>query len=147
MANNKIRIAINGFGRIGRAAFKIIQENKKYEVVAINDLAPAESLAYLLKHDTVYGLYPKKVDHGKNYIVVNNKKYKITAQAEPKKLPWKKMGVDVVLECTGRFVKDGAAGAHVKAGAKKVIVSAPAKGGNVNTFLLSVTIKNIKTKQ
>jgi glyceraldehyde 3-phosphate dehydrogenase len=145
MAKKKIRVAINGFGRIGRAAFKVMQENKKYEVVAINDLAPAESLAYLLKHDTVYGLYPKKVDHGKDYILVNNKKFKITAVAEPKKLPWKKMSVDVVLECTGRFVKDGAAGAHIKAGAKKVIISAPAKGGgNVNTFLLGVNEKDYK---
>ncbi|MBT4349578.1 type I glyceraldehyde-3-phosphate dehydrogenase [bacterium] len=148
MANNKIRVAINGFGRIGRAAFKIMQENKKYEVIAINDLAPAESLAYLLKYDTVYGTYPKKISHGKDYVVVNNKKYQITAQPDPKKLPWKKLKIDVVLECTGRFVKDGAAGAHIKAGSKKVIVSAPVKGGgNVGTFLLSVNDKKYNGEQ
>ncbi len=148
MANKKTRVAINGFGRIGRAAFKILLDKKKYEVVAINDLAPAESLAYLLKYDTVYGTYPKKVsDSGKN-IVVNNKKYHITAIAEPKKLPWKKLKVDVVLECTGRFVKDGQASAHLKAGAKKVIISAPAKGGgNVDTFLLGVNEKEYKNQR
>jgi glyceraldehyde 3-phosphate dehydrogenase len=144
----KIKIAINGFGRIGRAAFKIILADKKYEIVAINDLAPAESLAYLLQYDTVYGTYPKKITSGKDFIVVNNKKYKITAIAEPKKLPWKKLGVDVVLECTGRFVKDGAAVAHLKAGAKKVIISAPAKGGgNVDTFLLGVNQTDYKDQR
>ena len=144
----KIKIAINGFGRIGRAAFKIILANKKYEIVAINDLAPAESLAYLLQYDTVYGTYPKKITSSKDYIVVNNRKYKITAIAEPKKLPWKKLDVDVVLECTGRFVKDNAAAAHIKAGAKKVIISAPAKGGgNVDTFLLGVNQADYQNQQ
>ena len=139
MANTKTRVAINGFGRIGRAAFKILLDKKKYEVVAINDLAPVESLAYLLKYDTVYGIYPKKVNHSGNNIIVNGKKYNVTAQPQPKKLPWKKLKVDVVLECTGFFVKDGAAKAHIQAGAKKVIISAPAKGGGgVDTFLLGV---------
>ncbi|MCD4761103.1 type I glyceraldehyde-3-phosphate dehydrogenase [bacterium] len=138
MATNKIRVAINGFGRIGRAAFKILLEDKKYQVVAINDLAPTESLAYLLKYDTVYGSYDKKVEaKGKN-IAVAGKKYSITAIPEPKKLPWKKMKVDVVLECTGRFVKGNASYAHLRAGAQKVIMSAPAKGGNTQTFLLGV---------
>ena len=91
MANKKIRVAINGFGRIGRAAFKIMQNTKKYEVIAINDLAPAESLAYLLKYDTVYGTYSKKISHGKNYVVVNNKKYQIIAQPEPKKITMEKI--------------------------------------------------------
>ena len=139
MAKKKIRVAINGFGRIGRAAFKIMLDSQKYEVVAINDLAPVESLAYLLKHDTVYGIYPKKVKHSGDSIVVNGKKYNITSNPDPKKLPWKKLKVDVVLECTGFFVKDGAAKAHIQAGAKKVIISAPAKGGGgVDTFLLGV---------
>jgi glyceraldehyde 3-phosphate dehydrogenase len=139
MAKKKIRVAINGFGRIGRAAFKIMLDSKKYEVVAINDLAPVDSLAYLLKYDTVYGIYPKKISHGKDNISVNGKKYQITSKPDPKKLPWKKLKIDVVLECTGFFVKDGAAGAHIQAGAKKVIISAPAKGGGgVDTFLLGV---------
>ncbi|MFA6307919.1 MAG: type I glyceraldehyde-3-phosphate dehydrogenase [Patescibacteria group bacterium] len=135
----KIRVAINGFGRIGRAAFKIIGDSKKYEVVAINDLAPVETLAYLLKYDTVYGRYNKKVSYSANNIIVNAKKYHVTSQKEPQKLPWKKLNIDVVLECTGFFVKDGAASAHIQAGAKKVIISAPTKGeGNVATFLLGV---------
>lgn len=144
MAKKKIRVAINGFGRIGRAAFKIMLDNKKYEVVAINDLALVANLAYLLKHDTVYGLYPKKVGHSGQNIVVNGKKYTITSQAEPKKLPWKKLRVDVVLECTGRFVKDGTSRDHIRAGAKKVIISAPAKGGGVDTFLLGVNEDSYK---
>lgn len=146
MVSKKIRVAINGFGRIGRAAFKIMLKNNKYEVVAINDLAPAESLAYLLKYDTVYGTHPAKITHGANFISVNNKKYQITAVPDPAKLPWKKMKVDVVLECTGRFVKDNAAAAHLKAGAKRVILSAPAKGGNVETFLLGVNEKTYKNQ-
>ncbi len=145
MANKKIRVAINGFGRIGRAAFKIMANSKKYEVVAINDLAPADSLAYLLKYDTVYGRYDKKVTAKGNDIYVAGKKYQITAVPEPVKLPWKKMKIDVVLECTGRFVKDGLARDHIKAGAKKVIISAPAKGGgNVDTFLLGVNENDYK---
>lgn len=146
MAKTKIRVAINGFGRIGRAAFKIMLQNPRYQVVAINDLAPAESLAYLLKYDTVYGNYDKKVSSAGNHIIVNGKKYLVTAIPEPKKLPWKKLGVDVVLECTGRFVKDGAAREHLKAGAKKVIISAPAKGGDVETFLLGVNQKDYKNQ-
>src|SRR3989339_706725 len=144
MANKKIRVAINGFGRIGRAAFKIMLASKKYQVVAINDLAPVASLAYLLKYDTVYGIYQKKISHQENFIVVNGQKYQVTSQADPQKLPWKKLKVDVVLECTGFFVKDGAAGAHLRAGAKKVIISAPAKGGGVDTFLLGVNQDSYK---
>lgn len=147
MAKRKIRVAINGFGRIGRAAFKIMLKSSKYEVVAINDLAPAESLAYLLKYDTVYGAYDKKVTSKANSIYVNGKQYHITANPDPSKLPWKKMKIDVVLECTGRFVKDGAASAHIKAGAKKVIISAPAKGGDVDTFLLGVNEKTYKNQK
>ena len=135
----KIRVVINGFGRIGRAAFKILLENKKYEVVGINDLASAESLAYLLKYDTVYGLYPKKVSSKGYDIIINNKKYHIISKSKPVNLPWKRLKVDVVLECTGLFTKNGAAKAHLKAGAKKVIISAPVKGGgNIDTFLLGV---------
>ena len=138
MAKEKIRVAINGFGRIGRAAFKILLDDNKYQVVAINDLAPVDTLAYLLKYDTVYGKYNKKVAVKGKSIVVAGKKYPVTAVPEPKKLPWKKLKVDIVLECTGRFVKGNASYAHLRAGAKKVILSAPAKGGNTQTFLLGV---------
>lgn len=135
----KKRIAINGFGRIGRAAFKIALTNKNLEVIAINDLTDNQTLAHLLKYDTVYGVYDKKVKADDNYLIVNGKKYPVFAKPNPVKLPWKKMKVDVVLECTGRFVKDNAAYAHIKAGAKRVIISAPAKGrGEVSTCLIGV---------
>jgi len=145
---SKVKVAINGFGRIGRAAFKILLDKPaKYEVVAINDLTSPDALAYLLQYDTVYGRYEKKVSSTPHAILVSGKKYPVLAQPEPKKLPWKKLGVDVVLECTGRFVKDGAAAVHLKAGAKKVIISAPPKGaGDIQTFLLGVNQKKYKNE-
>lgn len=132
-----MKLAINGFGRIGRAIFKIAFDKKGIDIVAINDLTDNETLAHLLKYDTVFGKYDKKVSFDKNNLIVNGKKIKVLSEKDPKKLPWKKMKVDVVAECTGRFVKDGAARAHVKAGAKKVVISAPAKGGGkVDTIVL-----------
>jgi glyceraldehyde 3-phosphate dehydrogenase (phosphorylating) len=136
--NSKIRVAINGFGRIGRAAFKIALANPNIQIVAINDLADANTLAHLLKYDTAYGKYDKKVLQGAGYISVNNKKYSITAVKDPAKLPWKKMKIDVVLECTGIFRKESELAKHIKAGAKKVLLSAPAKGAGINTFVLGV---------
>ena len=143
---NKIRVAINGFGRIGRHAFKIALERENLEIVAINDLTTPEELAYLLKYDTVYGRYEKEVKWDmesrgarSGHIIVDGEKYPIYAIPDPKKLPWKKHKVDVVIESTGRFVKDGAAKAHLKAGAKKVIVSAPVKGsGDIKTYVKGV---------
>lgn len=136
---HKINVAINGFGRIGRQAFKIALEKKNINVVAINDLTDTQTLAHLLKYDTVYGTYDKKVSYDNGHIIVNNKRYPVTAVPEPKKLPWKKFGVDVVLECTGRFVADGVSKDHLKAGARRVIVSAPTKGsGDIKTFLRGV---------
>lgn len=133
------RIAINGFGRIGRAAFKIILERDDALVVAINDLTDIKALSYLLKYDTAYGKYHRAVSCDTKNIVVDGKNYPVISEKEPKKLPWKEMEVDVVLECTGRFTKDGAAKAHLEAGAKKVIVSAPTKGeGDIQTFLRGV---------
>lgn len=143
MPQKTIKIAINGFGRIGRQAFKIALDTKNIQVVAINDLAPLDTLAQLLRRDTVYGRYAKNVTVKGNHLVVNGKSYLVTANPDPAKLPWKKMQVDVVLECTGRFVKDGAAAVHLKAGAKRVIISAPAKGGNIQTFLLGVNSNEI----
>ncbi|KKU31978.1 MAG: Glyceraldehyde-3-phosphate dehydrogenase [candidate division WWE3 bacterium GW2011_GWA1_46_21] len=131
-----VKLAINGFGRIGRAAFKIAFDNPQLEIVAINDLTEVDGLAYLLKHDTVYGLYEKDVTVGDKTLVVAGRSVKVLGEKDPANLPWAALGVDVVLECTGRFTKDGAAKAHIQAGAKKVIVSAPTKGsGGVQTFL------------
>lgn len=139
------RIAINGFGRIGRQAYKIALERDDIEVVVINDLAPVEISAHLLTFDSVYGIYPHKVEiesqgQGmKQYLVVNGKKAEMISVAEPEKLPWANMNIDVVLECTGRFEEDRSSEAHLKAGAKRVVLSAPAKGeGNVPTYLMGV---------
>ncbi|MBN1162851.1 type I glyceraldehyde-3-phosphate dehydrogenase [Patescibacteria group bacterium] len=134
-----VRIAINGFGRIGRASFKIALD-KGIEVVAINDLSDLESIAHLLKYDSAYGIYQKEVSYDDSHVIVDSKKYVVLSEKEPAKLPWKEYEVDVVLECTGRFVKDNAAKAHLEAGAKGVIVSAPTKGDNndIQTFLKGV---------
>ena len=134
------RIAINGFGRIGRATFKIIQDLKDVEVVAINDLGDLENLAYLLRYDTVYGKYDKEVVVDGTSLIVDGKKTPFYSEKDPMELPWKDLEVDVVLECTGHFVKDGAAKVHVDAGAKKVVVSAPTKGDSddIKTYLKGV---------
>ncbi|MBP9727831.1 MAG: type I glyceraldehyde-3-phosphate dehydrogenase [Candidatus Moranbacteria bacterium] len=134
------KIAINGFGRIGRAAFKIALEKKSVEVVAINDLTDASILAHLLAHDTAYGHYRKTVTVKEGMLVVDGKEFPVYAEPDPKKLPWGELGVDVVLECTGRFTDKVGAGQHIEAGAKKVILSAPAKGDDdtVPTFLMGV---------
>lgn len=133
-------IAINGFGRIGRAAFKIALEKPDVEVVAINDLTEASILAHLLQHDTAYGHYRKTVAVKDGALVVDGKTYPVFAEPDPKKLPWGRLAVDVVLECTGRFTDKAGAGQHIEAGAKKVILSAPAKGDDdsVPTFLMGV---------
>ncbi|MFA5047735.1 MAG: type I glyceraldehyde-3-phosphate dehydrogenase [Patescibacteria group bacterium] len=121
------KIAINGFGRIGRAAFKIALETKSLQVVAINDLTDPRTLAYMLRYDSVYGRYDKKVSYDEKNIIVNGKKIPVLAEKDPAKLPWKKMGVEIVLECTGVFEKKEELALHIKAGAKKVVLSAPAK--------------------
>ncbi len=120
-------IAINGFGRIGRAAFQIALAKKNLKVAAINDLTDTKTLAYLLKYDSVYGRFNGKVGFDKENLIVNNEKYRVFAQKDPSKLPWKKLGVDIVLECTGVFEKKSDLEMHLKAGAKKVVLSAPAK--------------------
>jgi len=135
----KMNVAINGFGRIGRSAFKIALEKKHIDIVAINDLTDSQTLAHLLKYDTAYGVYERDVQWGEGYIQVDKKKIPVLAEKDPTKLPWKKLKVDCVLECTGIFTKDGKARLHIEAGARKVIVSAPTSGeGNVQTFLLGV---------
>lgn len=133
-----IKVAINGFGRIGRLAYRLMADDPKFNVVGINDLTDAETLAYLLKYDTAQGNF--KLD-GVSYdgtdLVVDGKKIPIFSEKDPKNLPWAKLGVDVVLECTGLFTDEVKAGWHLEAGAKKVVVSAPA-GGNVKTIVYNV---------
>ncbi len=137
MFNNKINVAINGFGRIGRASFKIILDSHpKLNVVAINDLTDTSTLAHLMQYDTCYGKYPRKISHTKDSLVINGKKYPVFSQKDPLQLPWKKLKVDVVLECTGRFRGKEDASAHLTAGAKKVIISAPGK--ECKTIVLGV---------
>src|SRR3989344_370956 len=132
------RIAINGFGRIGRAALRIIGQRSDCEVVALNDLGSIENMAYLLKYDTAYGRYEKEVSSDDSHIIVAGKQIPVFSEKDPSKLPWKSLNVDVVLECTGAFTKDGSAKVHLEAGAKKVVVSAPTKGENddIQTFML-----------
>jgi len=132
------KISINGFGRIGRSAFKIALDNHsdEVEVVAINDLTDAATLAHLLKYDTAYGIYHRDISHDQNDIVVDGKKYHVYAEKDPSTLPWKDLDVDVVVECTGRFTSKEASSVHLKAGAKRVVISAPAK--EVETFLIGV---------
>jgi len=132
------RIAINGFGRIGRNALKIAMTKPELEVVAINDLGSLEVMAHLLRHDTAYGAYDKTVVIDGEWLVVDGHKIKFLSEKVPEQLPWKDLAIDVVLESTGRFVKDGAAKVHLTAGAKRVIVSAPTKGGDIQTYLLGV---------
>src|SRR3989338_2903732 len=143
-STNKIRVAINGFGRIGRAAFKIALTKPELEVVGINDITDSETLAHLLKYDSVYGRYHKPINHNESSVTVDGVNYPVSAIKEPEQLPWKNLNVDVVLECTGRLTKDNAAAAHLKAGAKRVIVSAPTKGGGTQTYLLGVNIQDYK---
>lgn len=132
-----VKVAINGFGRIGRLAFREMFGKSDFEIVAINDLTDAEQLAYLLKYDSSQGRYNKNVSYVGTDIVVEGKHIPVLSQKDPELLPWKDLGVDVVLECTGFFVSDDAAGKHLKAGAKKVVISAPAKG-NIKTIVYGV---------
>jgi glyceraldehyde 3-phosphate dehydrogenase len=134
---SKIKVAINGFGRIGRLTFKALLEKDNVEVVAINDLTNTKTLAHLLKYDSVHGRFDGTVEATENGIIVNGREIKITAEREPKNLPWGELGVDVVLESTGRFVDQQGAGGHLEAGAKKVVISAPAKG-DITTVVLGV---------
>ena len=133
-----INIAINGFGRIGRHAFKIAWEKKNIRVVAINDLTDTKTLAHLLKYDTAYGKYEREVKFDEKNLIIAGKKVPVFAEKDPTLLPWGKLKVDVVLECTGRFTDKISAEQHVKAGARKVIISAPAKGGDVPTYVRGV---------
>ena len=133
-----IRVAINGFGRIGRSVFKAGFDRDDVEFVAINDLAPNESLAYLLKYDTVYGRYQHDVTATEEDITVNGKRIDAFSERDPGKLPWKDLNIDVVIESTGIFRTEEAAKPHIDAGARRVVISAPNKGGNINTYVIGV---------
>ena len=145
-----IRVAINGFGRIGRLVFRIMEEDPNFEVVAINDLTDAEQLAYLLKYDTSHGNYRvNEISFEGNYIIVKDRKIRVYSETDPANLPWGELAIDEVFECTGRFTDKDSASAHITAGARKVIISAPAKGDlktivyNVNEDTLDGTEKFI----
>jgi len=134
---SKVKVAINGFGRIGRLTFKALMQKDNVEVVAINDLTDTKTLAHLLKYDSVHGRFPGEVSHDDNAIIVNGKSIKVLAERDPANLPWGDHGIEIVLESTGLFVDEANAGKHIQAGAKKVVISAPAKG-NIPTVVLGV---------
>jgi len=139
-----MNVAINGFGRIGRAAFKALLNKKGIEVVGINDLTDTKTLAHLLKYDSCYGEFKGSIGSTADSLSVKGKKYRVYAEKDPSVLPWKALGVDIVIESTGRFTDKAGASAHLKAGAKKAIISAPAKGSGVKTFVLGVNEEKMK---
>ena len=133
-----IRIGINGFGRIGRYFTRVALENKEIEIVAINDLAPVETLAHLLKYDSVHGRYKGSVTSDAENIIANGKSIRITSHKNPAEIPWKDLGVDIVIESTGLFLKREQATAHLTAGAKKVILSAPPASSDIKAIVMGV---------
>lgn len=132
----RTKVAINGFGRIGRNAFKIAFARSDVEIVAVNDLTDTKTLAYLLQHDSNYGTYDKEVSYDEKHIIVAGQKIVVCAEKDPAQLPWKDMAVDVVIESTGRFTDKEGASAHIKAGAKRVVISGPTKSDGVDTIVL-----------
>lgn len=139
-----MKIAINGFGRIGRNVFKIAFERDGIEIVAINDITDNKTLAHLLKYDSTFGVYAKEIKYDNDYIYVDGKKIKAMAERDPKNLPWKEMGVDVAIESTGVFRKREQVAWHLEAGAKKVILTVPAKDKVDNTIVLGVNDSALK---
>lgn len=136
------KIAINGFGRIGRVCFRGLINNPSIEIVAVNDLTDVATLAHLLKYDSVHGRFPYEVKAESDALVVNGRRIQVLAQKDPAQLPWASMGIDVVIESTGFFTDKESAGKHITAGAKKVVISAPASGG-VKTIVLGVNDQEI----
>lgn len=141
----KTKIAINGFGRIGRNAFKIAFDRADLEIVAINDLTDTKTLAYLLQHDSNYGLYKNKVGFDETGIIVNDHHVKVTAEKDPAALPWGDLEVDLVIESTGRFTDKESAELHIKAGAKRVVISGPTKSDGVDTIVLGANEDKIES--
>ncbi len=139
------RIAINGMGRIGRAALKVILNTPNLDLVAVNDIVSVENIAYLIKYDSVYGIYEKKVTHDANNIFVDGKKIQYNSVRNPEELPWKENNIDVVIESTGFFTASEDAKKHITAGAKTVIISAPTKSGDIPTVVHGVNSEDGKT--
>ena len=142
------KLAINGFGRIGRSAFKIAWERKDIEVVAINDLTDTKTLAYLLKHDSNYGNYGREVSYDDNSIIIDGTPVRVLAEKDPAALPWRDMQVDVVIESTGFFTDEEGASQHLTAGAKRVVISGPTKSDGIDTIVLGANddVVNSATK-
>ena len=140
-----VRVAINGFGRIGRLVLRAAYEHQhsEIEVVGINDLGPVETNAHLLRYDSVHGRFPGEITTGDNWMDIGRGKIRVTAERDPAKLPWRELGVDVALECTGIFTKREAAAKHLEAGAKRVVISAPADGADM-TIVLGVNQEDLK---
>ena len=143
----KTRVAINGFGRIGRNAFKVAFERSDIELVAINDLTDTKTLAHLLKYDSNYGTYQHAVSYDDQHIIVNKQKIKVLAEREPAALPWKELKIDVVIESTGFFTDPATAKGHIDAGAHKVVISGPAKGDGATTIVLGVNEDKLETAE
>ncbi|HOC41196.1 MAG TPA: type I glyceraldehyde-3-phosphate dehydrogenase [Bacteroidales bacterium] len=139
-----VKIAINGFGRIGRNVFKVLERRNDVEIVAINDLTAPATLAHLLKYDSVFGVFDGSVEAKEQSIVVNNREYKIFAEKDPTQLPWKELGIDIVLECTGKFRDREGLMKHIQAGAKKVIISAPASKGTDVDITVAIGVNDDK---
>ena len=133
-----MRIAINGFGRIGRTLLRILAERKHIEVVAINDLTDTSTLAHLLKYDSVHGNFKGTVTHDEQHLIIEGKKIKVFSKSNPEELPWKDLDIDVVIESTGKFLTQSLASKHLNAGAKKVILSAPSADKQIPTVVLGV---------
>jgi len=133
-------VAINGMGRIGRTVFKMVLDTPELELSGMNDLLPADNLAYLLKYDSVYGRYERRINAGRESLVIDAKEYPLFNQKNPEQLPWKELGVDLVFECTGVFSKKEDMEKHLRAGAERVILSAPEKTGEVVTVVHGVNI-------
>jgi glyceraldehyde 3-phosphate dehydrogenase len=133
-----IRVGINGFGRIGRLVFRAGAEQENIEIVGINDLVPSDSLAYLLKYDSTHGRYAHEVGHSESALQVNGKQVRCFSERDPANLPWKDLGVDYVVESTGLFCDRPSASKHIDAGAKRVVISAPAKSADIRTLVLGV---------
>ena len=133
-----MRIAINGFGRIGRVTARLLLQRTDLELVAVNDLTDNRTLAHLFKYDSIHGVFPGEVGHDDAHLILGGKKVKAFAEKDPASLPWKKLGIDVVIECTGHFLTRELASLHLKAGARKVLLSAPAKDADIKTIVLGV---------
>ncbi|MBN9397884.1 type I glyceraldehyde-3-phosphate dehydrogenase [Candidatus Saccharibacteria bacterium 47-87] len=140
----KTKIGINGFGRIGRNAFKLAFDRSDLEVVSVNDLTDTKTLAYLLKHDSNYGTYKYEVGYDDTGIIVNGQHIKVTAEKDPAALPWGDLGVDLVIESTGRFTDKESAELHIAAGAKRVIISGPTKSDGVDTIVLGANENKVE---